>query len=213
MAHRAPILLFQGDSITDADRQRENSQPNHPAAMGTGYAYLAMCRWLARYPRDQYRVFNRGISGNRVADLAARWQSDTLAFAPTILSILIGINDLWHMLDGQTKGTPADYRAEYDALLATTRRALPETRLVVCEPFVLPAGVVDERWFPEFEQRRAIAEELAARHGATWVPFHRNFESAIARGSHPEYWAADGVHPTAQGHYLMADAWCSALGA
>lgn len=212
MTRAVPTLLFQGDSITDAGRERGIGEPNHPGAMGTGYAYLAMCRWLARHPADDYRVFNRGISGHRVPDLIARWQEDTVALAPSILSILIGINDLWHKLDGHTSGTPDDYAREYDELLTRTRQALPETRLVVCEPFVLETGVVDERWFPEFEERRAIAEELAARHGATWVPFHRMFEAAVAKGSRPAYWADDGVHPTPQGHHLMADAWCHALG-
>lgn len=212
MADSVPILLFQGDSITDADRERNIDEANHPRAMGNGYAYLAMCRWLAVHPSDDYRVFNRGISGNRVPDLLARWQDDTLRFVPRILSILIGINDLWHKIDGKTSGTPADYEEEYDTLLTKTRRALPAARLVVCEPFVLKTGVVDARWFPEFEERRSIAEALARRHGATWVPFHRTFEAAVAEGSDPAFWAEDGVHPTPQGHHLMAEAWCRAVG-
>jgi lysophospholipase L1-like esterase len=212
MTGASPVLLFQGDSITDADRQRDSGKANHPAAMGHGYAYLAMCRWLAAHPSADYRVYNRGISGNRVADLLERWQVDAIDLEPTVLSILVGINDLWHKLDGGTSGTPALYAEQYDELLTRTRQRLPEVRLVVCEPFVLRTGTVDERWFPEFDERRAVAEELAVRHGAVWVPFHRVFEARVAEGSAPAYWADDGVHPTPQGHHLMAEAWCRALG-
>jgi lysophospholipase L1-like esterase len=208
----AKTLLFQGDSITDADRSRNLGLANHPAAMGHGYAFLAMCRWLAAHPSDDYRVFNRGISGNRVLDLLSRWQVDTIDLAPTVLSILIGINDLWHKLDGKASGTPGQYGDEYDALLRQTRHLLPSVRLVVCEPFILGAGVVDARWLGEFEERRSIAESLAKRHGAVWVPFHRTFQAAVAKGSEPRYWADDGVHPTPQGHHLMAEAWCRAVG-
>jgi lysophospholipase L1-like esterase len=212
MTAQTPTLLFQGDSITDADRDRDNGQPNFPAAMGHGYAYLAMCRCLAAQPGADYRVYNRGISGNQVPHLSERWQQDTIALAPTVLSILIGINDLWHKLDGAISSTPSDYERNYNELLVRTKQALPRTRLVVCEPFVLKTGVVDSRWFPEFEARRAVAERLAKKHQTVWVPFHQMFEAKVAQGSEPAYWANDGVHPTPQGHYVMAQAWCAAVG-
>lgn len=202
-----PVVLFQGDSITDAGRVRGNPNSNDPAAMGRGYAFLAMCRLLAARPQDDLEVYNRGISGNRVPDLEARWQRDCLDLRPGLLSILIGINDLWHKLGGHSRGTPASYEAELGALLERTRAALPDARLVVCEPFVLEAGVVDEAWFPEFDERRAVAELLAQQHEATWVPFHATFKNAVAGGTDPAYWAEDGVHPTPAGHQLMADVW------
>jgi len=211
MASDARIVLFQGDSITDAGRVRGNPNPNDPAAMGRGYAFLAMCRLLAARPEADMLVYNRGISGNCVPDLEARWRRDCLDLEPGLVSILIGINDLWHKLGGDSHGTPASYEAEYGALLERTRKTLPNARLVVCEPFVLETGVVDEAWFPEFEERRAIAERLAHQHGATWVPFHATFASAVARGTDPAYWADDGVHPTPAGHQLMADVWCETV--
>ncbi len=204
-------IVFQGDSITDAGRDRSAEGANDPAAMGMGYALLAMCRWLAERPRPNARFYNRGISGNKVLDLSHRWQEDCLELQPRVVSILVGINDLWHKLDGAFDGSPHDYERDYEALLDRTRGALPEARLVVGEPFVLKTGVVDERWFPEFEERRAIAEDLAKRHGATWVPFHQTFLRAVAVGTDPAHWAEDGVHPTPAGHYLMADAWWRAV--
>ena len=200
-------ILFQGDSITDTGRDRSISLANDPNAMGRGYALLASCRLLADRPGQGIAVFNRGISGNRVPDLQARWQKECLALAPDVLSILIGVNDIWHKMEGRSSGTVAEFESGYRQLLEQTRRALPDTRLLLCEPFVLRCGAVTERWFPEFEERRAVVPRLAREHGAALVPFQAVFDRALAQGSAPEYWAPDGVHPSLAGHQRMADAW------
>jgi lysophospholipase L1-like esterase len=204
-------ILFQGDSITDAGRDRGKTAPNDAEAMGNGYAYLAMARLLADFPRSGLRVFNRGISGNRVPDITARWSADCLSLQPDVLSILIGINDLWHKMEGRYSGSVRDYEQGYRALLQETRRALPQVRLVVGEPFALRCGAVTERWFPEFEERRQVAVALAREAGAVLVPFQSAFDRVIVEGTAPEYWAADGVHPTPQGHQLMADTWLAVV--
>ena len=211
MTRRVSTILFQGDSITDASRDRSGRQHNDAAAMGRGYAYLAMCRLLADSPARALAVYNRGISGNRVPDLRARWDADCVGLQPDVLSILIGVNDLWHKMEGRSSGTVAQYESGYAELLEQTRRALPQTRLVLCEPFALRCGAVTERWFPEFDERRAVAARLAQRSGAAFVPFQDVFDRALRAGSTPEYWAADGVHPTPQGHQLMADAWLASV--
>jgi lysophospholipase L1-like esterase len=206
-------ILFQGDSITDAGRARAAGLANDPDAMGRGYAYLAMCRLLADrpdHPDRQLAVFNRGISGNCVPDLTARWRRDCLDLEPSLLSILIGVNDIWHKMEGRYAGTVADYENGLRELLEQTRSALPKTHFVICEPFVLRCGAVTERWFPEFEQRRSAAARVARGAGATFVPFQAMFDGAVQSGSAPEYWAADGVHPSPAGHQLMADAWLRA---
>lgn len=211
MTQRASTILFQGDSITDAGRDRGGRLRNDAAAMGRGYAYLAMCRLLADRPGSGLAVYNRGISGDRVPDLSERWGTDCVALQPDVLSILIGVNDLWHKMEGRSSGTVAQYESGYAELLEQTRRALPRTRLVLCEPFALRCGAVTERWFPEFDERRAVAARLAQRSGAAFVPFQDVFDRALRAGSTPEYWAADGVHPTPQGHQLMADAWLASV--
>jgi lysophospholipase L1-like esterase len=203
-------VLFQGDSITDTGRERSSTAANDPAGMGRGYAFLAMCRLLAERPTAGLSVYNRGISGDRVPDLTARWENDCLALAPDVLGILIGVNDIWHKLGGRYDGSVADYEQGFAQLLAQTRRALPRTHLVIGEPFVLRCGAVTERWFPEFDQRRAAAARVAREAGATFVPFQAIFDRAVGSGSSPEWWAADGVHPTPAGHQLMADAWLDA---
>src|SRR5881397_2560668 len=147
------VVLFQGDSITDAGRDRGLADPNSAGALGSGYPLLVASAALAAHPDRGLRFYNRGISGNKVPDLAARWAADTVALAPDVLSILIGVNDFWHKLSSGYTGNVEDYEHQYTALLDDTRRALPRTRLIVLEPFVLRCGAVDDRWFPEFDQR------------------------------------------------------------
>ncbi len=118
-------------------------------------------------------ILNRGISGNKVPDLAARWQTDCLDLQPTVLSILIGVNDIWHKLNGNYSGTVEDYANGYRKLIEDTQSKLPETRIVICEPFVLKCGAVNDKWFPEFDERREVAVKLAKEMKLTLVPFSR----------------------------------------
>jgi lysophospholipase L1-like esterase len=200
------VVLFQGDSITDAGRDRAVADPNAARALGSGYPLLAASAALAAHPDRGLRFYNRGISGNKVPDLAARWAADTVALAPDVLSILIGVNDFWHKLSGGYTGTVEDYEHQYVALLDETRRSLPHVRLIVLEPFVLRCGAVDNRWFPEFDQRRAAAERVAQHAAATFVPLQAAFDDLSHRRA-SEYWAADGVHPTPAGHAVIAERW------
>ena len=206
-------VLFQGDSITDAGRARKEQHadtPNDARGLGRGYASLTAGGLMVHTAPQEVRVFNRGISGNKVFQLAERWDRDCLELKPDVLSILIGVNDIWHTRNGKYDGTPAIYERDYDALLERTRKALPDVQLIVCEPFVLPCGSVDESWFPEFDEYRAASRRVADKHGATFVPFHSMFEAALQH--HPaEHWAKDGVHPTRAGAALMAQAWLRAL--
>ncbi|MCA8981817.1 MAG: SGNH/GDSL hydrolase family protein [Planctomycetes bacterium] len=205
-------ILFQGDSITDCERALEdNAAPNLQANLGFGYAWLAAAGELVDRPDDDLRFLNRALSGNKVYQLAERWDADCLALAPDLLSILIGVNDIWHARGGTYDGTVEVYERDYDALLTRTRDALPRTRLVVCEPFVLRCGSVDDTWFPEFDHYRAAARRVADAHGATFVAFHAMFERALTYAP-PEHWAEDGVHPTSAGAALMAQTWRRVVG-
>jgi lysophospholipase L1-like esterase len=200
------VILFQGDSITDCGRSRADAQPNGAGALGTGYPLLVASAALATHPDRGLRFYNRGVSGNTVPDLEQRWAADTLELRPDVLSILIGVNDFWHKLDHGYNGTVQDYEQQYNALLDATREALPHVHLIVLEPFVLRTGAVDARWFPEFDQRRAAAARVAARARATFVPLQTVFNQQ-SRSAPPEFWAADGVHPTPAGHAVIAEQW------
>jgi lysophospholipase L1-like esterase len=201
------LVLFQGDSITDAGRDRaREAQANDQAALGGGYAFLAAAGLLCSRPEAKLRVHNRGISGHKVHQLAERWDADCLDLRPDLVSILIGVNDIWHKRGGHYDGTLEVYERDYDALLERTKQALPQVRLVVCEPFVLRCGAIDDSWFPEFDGYRAAARRVADKHAAAWVGFHAMFEQAVKLAP-PEHWAGDGVHPSAAGAALMAQEW------
>jgi len=204
-------ILFQGDSITDARRQnRQAPSPNEQASMGNGYASMAASALLASRPELNLSIYNRGISGNKVHQLDARWQKECIDYQPDVLSILIGVNDIWHGLNGKYDGTVKTYENDYRALLQRTRKALPNVQLVICEPFVLKCGAVNEKWFPEFDQYRAAARKVADENAAVFVPFQTMFDQAI-NFAPPQHWAGDGVHPSPYGASLMADFWLQAV--
>lgn len=194
-------ILFQGDSITDCGREREEGGSGDP--LGRGYPALIA---KALDAAGQHEVLNRGISGNRVVDLYARWKVDALRLRPDFISILIGVNDTWHEMKSGNGVEVGRYAQIYRLLLEWTREVLPEVKLVLCEPFILSCGTVTSEWFPEMEKRREVVRELVHDFDTHWVPFQTEFDQALSR--HPaEYWAADGVHPTPNGHELMAACW------
>ena len=198
-------ILFQGDSITDVGRKREISKPNRPKGLGNGYVKLIVTALQKQSP-SQYDCYNRGISGNRIVDLYARWKIDGVNLQPNMISILIGVNDTWHEF-GSQNGVEVDrYETIYRLLLDYTLERLPKVRLVLCEPFVLPCGVVTPAWENEMAQRRQIVKNLADTYSATFVPFQTMFDNALDDAP-PHQWAEDGVHPTPAGHQRMADLW------
>jgi lysophospholipase L1-like esterase len=203
-------ILFQGDSITDCGRDRTATVGNTGGGLGTGYPLLIAAALLKSEPAHGLEFINRGVSGDRVPDLARRWESDTVNIRPDVLSILVGVNDFWHRLFRGYAGTVEDYAVQYAALLAETKRALPRVRLIVLEPFALRCGAVDDRWYPEFDQRRAAAARVAADAGATFIPLQQMFDR-LTQQAPPAWWASDGVHPTPAGHAAIADAWLQAV--
>jgi len=205
------VILFQGDSITDAGRHRRATGANDAGALGRGYAFLAAARLRADHPDKKLKIYNRGVSGNKVFQLQERWKADCLDLKPNILSILIGVNDIWHKLNGNYDGDVKKYEDDYHTLLDESRREFPELTLVICEPFVLRTGAVTDKWFPEFDAFRAAAARQAKIFNATFIPFHSMFDE-LTRQAEPAYWAGDGVHPTPAGHQKMADAWVKAVG-
>jgi len=209
-------VLLQGDSITDAGRDKGSGEPNNYKALGRGYAQLIGYHLLARFPEKKLKVYNRGISGNKVPDLDARWDRDCIDLKPDVLSIMIGVNDYWHTVafGSKYKGTVESYESGFTALVERTRAALPDTQLVICEPFVVQAADKSTRadWFPEFDHRRAKARAVAAATGALYVEFQQMFDAAVAAGYPHKDLAGDAIHPTTHGHGLMASRWLGDTG-
>ncbi|WP_324672154.1 SGNH/GDSL hydrolase family protein [Hymenobacter sp. GOD-10R] len=204
------IILFQGDSITDAGRKKDPKDadvPNTSGTLGSGYAYLAAAELLLRHAEKKPLIYNRGISGNKVYQLAERWDHDCLDLKPTVLSILIGVNDFWHTLTSNYQGTVKTYTDDYKALLDRTRQRLPSVKLIIGEPFaVTSVKAVDEKWYPAFQDYQAAARSLAAQYNATLIPYQHIFDQAQKRAP-GAYWTGDGVHPSVAGNQLMARAW------
>ncbi len=195
-------ILFQGDSITDGSRGR-SLDPNH--ILGHGYAFLIAAKYGALYPELNLTFLNRGISGNTVRDLTARWTEDTLYLKPDILSILIGVNDAGRAASGQDDGTAEQYERDYNQLLTDTKATLPGIRFILCEPFLTQAEPGSKRQI-ETVLRQQAAARIAALHGAAFVRLQHIFDDAAKRAP-ADYWLWDGVHPTYSGHQLIADEW------
>ncbi|NES27497.1 GDSL family lipase [Micromonospora terminaliae] len=198
---RGGRVLFIGDSITDAGRDRSCGDD-----LGTGYAMMASAWFTARHPRHGATFLNRGISGDRVRDLRARWEPDCLALAPQVVSVLIGINDTWRRYTRDDPTSAADFARDYRHVLEATRPL--DARLVLVEPFVVPLDDAQHAWREDLGPKVAVVRELAAEFGATLVAVDELFQAAGVDG---RVWTRDGVHPTPFGHALIAQAWLRAV--
>lgn len=198
-------ILFQGDSITDGERHRDDC-PH--LLLGQGYQFIIAAKFSALYPEKKVTFINRAVSGNNVNMMAARWQADTLNQKPDLLSVLIGINDSGIGGGDERKVPLEQYEQVYDKLLADARAANPNLRLVLGEPFYLPKDGRKEgdARDQDIRQRQAIVAKLATKYQAALVKYQKVFDDACQRAP-AEFWAADGVHPTYSGHQLMADEW------
>ena len=205
------VLLFQGDSITDAGRSRMPIGPNSPEGMGFGYPRLVMEQLLKRSPEQYLQFYNRGVSGDRLTDLTRRWPHDTLRLEPDLISVLIGVNDTWNYLFLGIGSSPDGFQRICRQLLVDTRAKLPNTTLVICEPFVLFTGEVTEEWGEDISQRQTAVEELAKDFEAVFVPFQSALDKAVSEGMPAHRLLEDGVHPTEQGHRLLADCWIESV--
>jgi len=205
------VILFQGDSITDSGRKKDDAGYSTPGVLGTGYAMLAGAEMLLKYPAHNLKIYNRGISGNKVYQLAERWEKDCFNIKPDVLSILIGVNDFWHMLNGNYAGTLQTYKDDLNILLNHTKEKLPDVKLIMGEPFAVTGiKAVDAKWYPAFNDYRAAAKEIAARFNATFIPYQKVFDKA-QESAPGAYWTHDGVHPTLAGARLMAEAWLASV--
>ena len=202
-------LLFQGDSITDMNWGRNESDRNH--YLGHSYVYLIAARLGVDMPEALLDIYTRGVSGNTVGDLRQRWQKDAIDLKPDLLSILVGTNDVGRNVE------PGAFESDYRHILDVSRRANSELKLVLIDPFVLQsARFADERdWTPRREATdtlRSIVDQLATEYDAVHIKTQEIFDAA-ARAFSPEQWIWDGVHPLPQGHELIARSWLQEVSA
>lgn len=197
-------VLFQGDSITDCFRSRDNDN-----YLGSGYATIVAGTLGLRFPSN-YKFINKGVSGDRIVDIYARVKCDIWNLSPDYMSILIGVNDVWHDLKNGN-GVEADrYEDMYDKLLAQTVERFPNIKILILEPFVLPTKLPEAPKYDVFraevQKRSVIAKKLADKYGFVFVPLQQQFDELAAKTCAEDF-LQDGVHPTAAGHTLIAQNW------
>lgn len=196
-------ILFQGDSITDAGRVREN-----PDDLGQGYSNFAAGRLGLQQP-GTYKFLNRGFGGNRIVDLYARVKADIINLKPDYMSILVGVNDVWHEKEWQNGVSTPKFKKIYGMLLEEVQEALPDIKIMLMEPFVLdgPATTDSIEWFrKEVGQRAEATKELAHEYNLPFVPLQEDLDR-LAQIAPTTHWLVDGVHPTPFFHQYLGDKW------
>ena len=195
-------ILFQGDSITDAGRDKRNYYN-----MGNGYAKCAADLIRAAYP--DVELINLGISGYRTDQLFDRMYDDMIALQPDVISILIGINDIWHRHGAnRVETTDEQIAANYRAILSRIK-AQTNAKIMILSPFLLD-NADKEAWRPELDRLLPIIRALAKEFADVYVPLDELFAEALPNQPEPQYYSGDGVHPNQNGaafigkHYFDA---------
>lgn len=200
-------ILFFGDSITDAGRNRD-AKPGEPDGWGGGYVHQIAAYLSAQDPADELVFTNKGISGNRVYDLETRLEEDVLRLEPDVVSILIGINDVWRRYDKNLASELKNFEATYRRIVE--KISDDGAQLVLLEPFVLPVPEDRRNWREDLDPKITVVRDLAREFGATLVPLDGIFAAASCKRE-PAFWAHDGVHPSPAGHALIARSWIDAM--
>ncbi|MBE6795943.1 MAG: lysophospholipase [Ruminococcaceae bacterium] len=203
------VILFQGDSITDGNRGR-SEDPNH--IHGHGYQYILASEMYVDNLWGDITVYNRGVSGNRVVDLYDRWKEDCLNLKPTILSILVGINDLWFRFENNSSSESYGFDKIYRCLLDEAKEQNPDILFVIMEPFF---GKSENEEFDAFcrehiAEYSEITRKIAEDYNAVFVPLQDLFDE-YSKKTDVFNLLWDGVHPTTGGHQLIAQRWKSCV--
>ena len=204
-------ILFQGDSLTDSGRDRNVTEPN--TSLGMGYVNLLASRIVCDNPRA--KVYNRGVSGNRICDMYARWIEDTLNIDFDILSVMNGINDIGFQLRMGRGADKDKFRFVYDRMLYEVKEKKPDAKIVIIEPFLVKKYLGEDGgdiyndwdlWHGQITERAGICKELAEKYNAIFVPLADEFDK-LSTMYGPDIWSMDCIHPTAPGHEVIARKW------
>lgn len=200
-------ILFQGDSITDVGRSREYEND-----LGQGYPHLVGGSLGLERP-NEFEFIDKGISGNRVIDLLARVKCDFINLKPDYLSILIGINDVWHEINWNNGVDTKRFEMYYNLLIEQIKEALPDIKIMIIEPFVLKGSATEENWeaFRKgTEEKAQAAKRVAEKNNLLFVPLMDKIDN-LTKMAPAEYWLFDGVHPTVKGHEFIKNEWLKAF--
>jgi acyl-CoA thioesterase-1 len=174
-----------------------------------GYVMLASAWFSATCPEKNVRFINRGISGNRVKDLRNRWQKDCLDLKPNIVSIMIGINDMWRRYDDNDPTSTESFETDYRQILLQTQSVL-DPQIILLEPFLLHVKEEQLKWREDLNPKIEVVRKLSREFKTLLIPLDSIFAIAAQR-KEPTFWSQDGVHPTLAGHALIAQSWLKAV--
>ncbi len=191
-------FLFQGDSITDANRDDENEE-----SLGFGYAFLL----ASEFENKKIRFINRGKGGDRITDVYARIKEDIINLKPDFMSVLIGVNDVSHELTMNCGVSPEKFGKIYGMLIEEIRDCLPEIKIIILEPFVMKGICTEKVWGgfnTEVRKMAEVSKQVAEKYGLDFVPLQERFDE-LAGVDGASHWSADGIHPTAEGHRIIKE--------
>ncbi len=199
-------ILFFGDSITDAARNK-SAAIGDVESYGVGYVNL-IAKALFAKDNEKYTVINRGNNGHRIVDLYARIKMDVWEHKPDVLSILVGVNDVWHEIIEKNGVDLIRFERMYRMMLQDTIERLPNVKLILCEPFVLEGPSTKDRMqeFLEVKKYAKVVKEIAKDFNADFLPLQEDFEKGAEKHG-AEYYLSDGVHPHVAGAQLIAEKW------
>lgn len=222
-------ILFQGDSITDCGRYRKATDKKQSTrvlfsdgklfkkktALGDGYPAMVSAELEKQHP-GEFKFYNSGVGGDKITSIYERMQDDIISLKPDFMSLLVGVNDVWHRYEFSHEGTSAKkYEETYDKLLTQLRTEFPELKILLMGAFVLEGTATADReshpdryavFRREVAEMSDIAERLAEKHGCDFIDLQSVFDEAV-KTSPASTLLSDGVHPTEKGHRLITNEW------
>lgn len=200
-------VLFQGDSITDCGRSREDI-----TSLGNGYPSKIVEIYNTLFKDNGVKFVNKGVSGDRTKDVLARYNEDILGIKPDLISILIGVNDTWRRYDETDEiTTPEKYRENFETILTQIKKDLPNTKIMIIEPFLI-YNEVKYHWHEDLDPKLLVARELAHKYSDYYISLNGIFAGLEITNFKSEDLSADGVHPTSLGHSVIALEYLKTLG-
>ncbi|MDR0483599.1 MAG: SGNH/GDSL hydrolase family protein [Cellulomonadaceae bacterium] len=198
-------VLFQGDSVTDCERNRRTGD------LGIGYASMVARRFTQLFPKVNITWTNRGVSGDRSVDVLNRYEQDIRAVKPDLISLLIGINDTWRRYDEGNLMSAQRFEEHYREILTRISSDFPACRILMMEPFLLNSLPDRAQWREDLDPKIQVVRNLAQEFADFYIPLDGLFAQATVEGFTSAQLAEDGVHPTRAGHSLIAEAYFQKL--